>query len=57
MKKTYIIPQTEEIRLSTECALLAASLNIDTEKEADQWTHKKGGWYSESWTDTDTEED
>lgn len=55
MKKTYITPQTEATRLFAENALLTGSLRIDASKNAEQWSQKKDGWNSESWTE-DVEE-
>ena len=57
MKKIYTKPAFILVDIAAE-GMIAGSLAYDPNKDGNQMLgNRKGGWYSESWTDTDTEED
>ena len=54
MKKTYIKPQAQAVRLFTEDAVLSlSSMEVNPGKETDEVFSEGKGWSSDNWSAVD----
>ena len=54
MKKTYIKPQAQAVRLFTEDAVLSlSSVEVNGNKETDEVFSEGKGWSSDNWSTAD----